>query len=259
MGLKTICKFQSRVFLWVQKESKSSWIRRQMLVNKLISPLKSVIGLFVILIIVACNTQKAEQRSQGSKSPTPSAEIIKTATVQWFPATATQSPRIVVTSAKEAAHLPSFGNKFIQEEFNTLSMWSNIGIFQGGSIFLENNSITITVKEPKTRISSVYTQYFPSHYYLTLKTQVNLCSPDDEYGIILKMTSPSNLIRYGLSCNGRIQIVRVINGNSIYSLPWQTSGSIPPGAPSINSLGVWVSEEEIRFFINDQLQYTLHS
>jgi len=35
------------------------------------------------------------------------------------------------------------------------------------------------------------------------------------------------------------------------------SGVIPPGAPNIARLGVWVRSKEMRFFINDQFQFTV--
>jgi hypothetical protein len=35
------------------------------------------------------------------------------------------------------------------------------------------------------------------------------------------------------------------------------SGAVPPGAPSISRLAVWVKGKEMRFFVNEEYQFTV--
>jgi hypothetical protein len=94
-------------------------------------------------------------------------------------------------------------------------------------------------------------------FYVEITASPTLCQGNDEYGLLLRMTSPADFYRYSLSCNGKIRLDRLVAGQASSPQPWMQSGTVPPGAPSISRLAAWIYGKEMRFFVNDTYQFTV--
>ncbi len=214
--------------------------------------------LFVLLTLNACLpihpappfTEPAPTRPV---TPTP----LSTPTIQWFPPTATLEPPIPPTVLPTEDLRPGLGDLLFQDDFSTLKSWSGLGKSSAGSTAIEKNSLILALFKPKVRMISVYTQPTPLQAYIEVTAQTNLCSATDEYGILLRYASNASLYRYTLSCDGQVQLARIADGVTTFPQPWTPSGAVPLGAPGITRLAVWCNGKEMRFFLNDQYQFTV--
>jgi hypothetical protein len=79
----------------------------------------------------------------------------------------------------------------------------------------------------------------------------------DEYGLLIRYNSPVDFYRFSLSCDGRTRLDKLVGGVASSPQPWLGSTSIPTAAPSFSRLGVWAVGSEMRFFINDEYQFSV--
>lgn len=179
-----------------------------------------------------------------------------TATVIWFPPTATPTslPTIQVTPTPDLR--PDLGDILLQDNFSSGDHWS-LGQTAASSIALGVNELSIVLSEPRAYAFSMRDQPVLSNFYAEITASPTLCQDRDEYGLLLRMTSPSDFYRFALSCDGQVRLDRLVAGQASSPQPWMQSGSVPPGAPSISRLAVWVYDKEMRFFINDTYQFTV--
>jgi len=210
------------------------------------------------MILSACLPMNPSQSfpadtSTPATTPTPP----PTATIQWFPSTPTLPPAIPPTLAPTEDMRPGLGDLLFQDDFTKPQSWSGLGKSSAGSAAVEKNSLTIALFKPKFRMINVYANPAPQYAYIELTAQTNLCSGLDEYGLLLRYTSNASLYRYTLSCDGKVQLVRIADGVTTFPQPWQASGAVPMGAPGTTRLAVWSSGNDLRFFINDQYQFTV--
>lgn len=189
-------------------------------------------------------------------TPTPTLTFTPTATVEWFPATATPTvmPTFPITSTPD--YHPNLGEIILSDDFSAPGSWT-LGKTSSGNIALGVNELTIAIAEPKAYDYSLRQEPILGDFYLELTTSPMLCQGEDQYGILLRMASPGDFYRYSLSCDGRVRLDRIVQGAATSPQPWTNSGSVPPGAPITSRLGVWALGNEMRFFINDQYQFTV--
>jgi len=94
-------------------------------------------------------------------------------------------------------------------------------------------------------------------FYLEITASPSLCRDADEYGLLLRASSLRDFYRFSLSCDGQVRLDRLVNGTASSPQPWTLSGAFPPGAPSISRLAIWAKEKEMRFFVNEEYQFTV--
>ncbi len=188
--------------------------------------------------------------------PTPTQISTSTATVEWFPATAT--PTMIPTSPPTPTpeFRTDFGEILFSDDFSEVGSWT-LGQTSSSSINLGINELTIAIAESKAYAFSVRQEPILDDFYLEITTSPTLCRGEDQYGILLRMASPNDFYRYAVSCDGRVRLDRIVQGTATSPQPWTNSGSIPPGAPIVSRLGVWMRGNEMHFFINDQHQFTV--
>lgn len=63
--------------------------------------------------------------------------------------------------------------------------------------------------------------------------------------------------RYSLSCDGQVRLDRLTGGTAASPKPWTPTGIVPSGAPKSNRMAVWVNDKEMRFYIDEILQFSL--
>jgi hypothetical protein len=151
---------------------------------------------------------------------------------------------------------PNLGEVIIKDDFSEEDSWT-LGKSSSGSTALGINELTIAIAEPGAYEYSVRQTPILGDFYAEITTTPTLCRGEDEYGILIRMSSPGDFYRYSLSCDGRVRLDRIVGGAASSPQPWVLSGSVPPGAPSVSRLGVWVVGKEFRFFINEHYQFTV--
>lgn len=187
---------------------------------------------------------------------TPTLTPTPTATVEWFPATSTPTlmPTSPITPTQEFH--PNLGEVIIHDDFSAPGSWT-LGKTSSGNIALGLNEITIAIAESKAYDYSVRQEPILADFYLEITASPTLCQGEDQYGVLIRMASSGDFYRYSLSCDGRVRLDRVVQGIATSPQPWIKSSAVPPGAPITTRLGVWALGNEMRFFINDQHQFTV--
>jgi hypothetical protein len=212
-------------------------------------------GLMLIIIFSACAPTQTLQPSVEF-TPTATSTSSPTATVEWFPPTTTPTiiPDLGNTPTPELP--PNLGEVIFSDDFTEPDLWV-LGSTSSGNISLGINELTIAIAEPGAYQYSIRKEPLMGDYHIEVTTSPTLCQGEDQYGLLLRMSSPGNFYRYALSCDGRVRLDRVIQGTATSPQPWIQNNSIPPGAPIPSRLGVRLHGDEMRFFINDQHQFTV--
>jgi len=186
----------------------------------------------------------------------PTAMDTLTPTVVWFPATETPTSAPTVIPSPTPELRPGVGTVLFSDNFELPTDWTLIET-ETGSISVANNEITAALSRDKGFIYSVREGALFSNFYAEITASPNLCSGLDEYGMLVRYQSPGNFYRYSLSCNGQVRLDRVVGGTASSPQPWMGTTSVPSAAPSSSRLGVWAVGKEMRFFVNDQHQFTI--
>jgi hypothetical protein len=188
-----------------------------------------------------------------SALPTPTA----TATVVWFPPTATFTPFPTSAPVQPTPEMrPAIGSLVLAEDFNSAQDWG-LAEVEGGSVRLGKNELTIAISKQRTYLSSLRITPLLADFYVEMTASANFCRGLDEYGLILRAASAQDFYRFGVTCDGQVRLDRIYRGQGSSPYPLQLSGAVPIGAPTMIRLGVWASGAEMRFFIDDEHQFTV--
>jgi hypothetical protein len=195
--------------------------------------------------------------AQTPLPPTPlPASATPTPTVIWFPPTSTPTPfpTPIVTPTQELS-LP-VGEILLNDDFNEAGMWTLSQSTQA-SAALGVNELTLALHQPDGYIYSLRREPLLGDFYLEITASPNLCRDEDEYGLLLRVSSGMDFYRFSLSCNGQARLDKYFQGVASSPQPWMISGAIPPGAPSRSRVAVWAKGKEIRFFVNQEHLFTI--
>ena len=191
-----------------------------------------------------------------SDTPRPPTET-PAPTPVWFPPTATftlfPTPEILPTEDMR----PGIGALLFQDDFSDPTAWL-LSQTEAGSMALGKDELSIVILQERTYLFSVRQQPVFSDFYLEITASTSFCRAKDEYGLLLRVSPDLAYYRFSLSCDGYVRLDRAVEGRSSSPQPWMLSGAAPPGAPSQVRLGVWAVGDEMRFFVNDYYQFTVH-
>jgi hypothetical protein len=182
---------------------------------------------------------------------------VPTATIVWFPATETPSPMPTQIPSPTIELRPGVGEILYSEDFNSPANWTLLET-ASDRIIVGGNELTLALGRPSGYIDSILEGALFSNFYAELTVNTNLCSSTDEYGMLIRYQSQSNHYRYSLSCDGQVRLDRIYSGIASSPQDWMISAAVPSAAPSTSRLGVWAVGQELRFFINDQYQFSIN-
>lgn len=191
-----------------------------------------------------------------SDTPTPTTIATATATIVWFPPTATLTPfpTPMITPTQDLR--TDLGEIILSDDFSSADSWT-LGKTSSGSAALGKNELTIAIHEPGAYEYSLRQAPALNDFYAEITASPTLCRGLDEYGLLLRAASSGDFYRFSLSCDGQVRLDKVVGGTASSPQPWTFSPVVPPGAPSISRLAVWARGREMRFFINDIHQFTV--
>ncbi len=148
------------------------------------------------------------------------------------------------------------GALILSDEFNSETTWS-LQSTATGSVALGENELTIAFQEEAGYLYSFRQGPELANFYAEITASPSLCQGADEYGLLLRAQSQGDFYRFSISCDGRVRLDRLLHSQASSPQPWALSGSIPVGAPSQSKLAVWAVGKEMRFFINNDYQFTV--
>ena len=222
------------------------------MVGKAVSPPACYAILAMTLFFTAClplNPIPATETPFPSDTPPP------TATILWFPASATPTSNSIPTYTGTPEMNPGIGSPIFTDKFTNGKLWDTVTSDQASAI-IKNKQLTLAV-EPGVSITSLRRDLTLKDFYAELTVHIGLCRAKDVYGIILRATGNS-FYRFNLSCNGVVTMDRVKSGERLPLLEPTASGDVPLGPPGEVEIGVWAVGGEMRLFLNGRFQFSVN-
>jgi len=218
----------------------------------------AVPGFFILitaLVLSACVGSPASLPPEPTgTSPPPTAT--PTPTIVWFPPTATPTPFLAPVITPTLDVHPGAGQVIFQDNFSDGEGWL-LSQSSAASIAIGKDELTLALHQPGGYLYSLQKEPLLGDFYLEITASPNLCKDADEYGLLLRVTPSIEFYRFSLSCDGRVRVDKYFHDTASSPQPWTFSGAVPPGAPSTSRLGVWAKGREMRFYINDQYQFSI--
>lgn len=203
------------------------------------------------LFIPACSPRELDF---PTRTPTPS--LTPTETIVWFPPTPTQTPFPTLVLSPTPDLLTDVGPVAIIDDFSQPSLWQPLKR-PSGEIAFGSAEQDIAISQPGGYLISL--RYSPqlADFYLEMDASPNLCVNGDSYGLLLRVTSIQDYIRFSLNCDGYLRVERVRSGEVTVLQDWSGSSQVRAGAPQTFRLGVWVRGSEMRFFVDGVYQFSV--
>jgi hypothetical protein len=205
--------------------------------------------------LTGCQVQSISPTAEPNATPTPT--NTPTATIIWFPPTSTPSPFPTPLITPTLDIQPSFGGLILADDFSSGEAWQ-LAQTRTSSVAMGKKTLTLALDQANGYLFTLRTEPQLSDFYLEITASTSLCRGADEYGLLLRVTPALEFYRFSLSCDGRTRLDKYFNKQASSPQPWIYSGAVPPGAPGISRLGVWANGRELRFYINDELQFEIN-
>jgi len=210
---------------------------------------------FVLLLALATGgsaclpSEIVLEAATATNTPSPSATIL------WFPPSATPTPLFIPTRAPTPERRPGVGEVLLRDNFSSAELWNTVASPQA-TVEVSHGHLTIAVGPGAGTFSLRQGEVF-TDFYAEVTAHLNLCRGEDDYGLLVRASAVS-AYRFALSCNGTTRAERVSVRTRLPLHPPVLSADAPPGAPAEVRLGVWAVGAELRFFLNGRYQFSLH-
>jgi hypothetical protein len=116
------------------------------------------------------------------------------------------------------------------------------------------NRLTLAIQEPQGNLFSFRPSPILQNAYTEITTSTSLCRGNDSYGLLFRASSIQDFYRLLINCNGLMRLERVRNGVVNILVDWTISSQLSAGAPLTIRMGVWMSGNTLRVFINHAFQ-----
>jgi hypothetical protein len=214
-------------------------------------------GFIIVMLLVAGAVLATSCLPMGpielTATPVPTATATPTATIVWFPPSATSTLLMVPTYTGTPEMSPGIGTRILSDNFSDNSPWDT-AISDNASAAIGRNRLSLAV-QPGYYLSSMRRELPLSDFYAEITARPSLCRGDDNYGVIARGVG-SSFYRFVLTCNGEIRAERISGGTRLPIFDPVPSGDAvrPPGEVRI---GLWADGEEMRLFLNDRYQFSV--
>lgn len=212
-------------------------------------------SMFLLVFLTACSGLFPVQ----TPTPTPvSVTETPTATIVWFPPTVTPTLFITPTILATPEQRPGLGDLLFTDTFDQPALW-NTSVTTWATASVARNRLILSISgQGPVSIISLRSQPTLENFYAEASVKLSLCESKDQFGMIFRAAPGDNFYRFVVGCDGQTRLERTISGTNSPLLDWLPSGDAPIAAPADVTLGVWVVGDEMRFFLNDHFQFTVH-
>jgi len=210
------------------------------------------LGLILMLALSGC-AGGLFATAEPLPTETPTATTEPTATIQWFPNTATPTPLPPLELQPTPAMRPGVGALLLEEDFSSEADWATQKN-AAGSVGLGANKLTIVINQPGVSLASLRRAPDFGDFYLEVTVEPSLCGRDDRFGVLLRAQSEGDYYRLFSDCAGNLRLERVLGGTATVVQNWTATILIRP--PLSFKLGVWAYRGELRVFVEDKFQFS---
>lgn len=204
------------------------------------------------LILAACSGGTLP----ATLTPTPPASDTPTATIVWFPPTSTATAAPTLPPAPTEDDRPGLGNLIFTDSFDDPQYWNTANSAEASAMLTRNRLVLSIIAPGPLSITSLRSQPTVGDFYAEITADVSLCSGKDQYGLLFRAAGSGDYYRFVLNCSGQERLERVRGGVAYSVHDWLSSNDIPSGAPAQVELSVWAVGNEMRFFLNDNYQFS---
>jgi hypothetical protein len=179
-------------------------------------------------------------------------------TIDWFPATATRTPRPTGLPSATPQLLPGLGPQTFQDTFSDPADWLNAKKQGdgGNSIIVANNRLTLAANIPPVFLFTLRPDLLLTDFYAETQVYVNRCEGSDAYGLLFRASGRDYAYRFILNCKNEARLDRVRDAIVFPLSEWTASGDVPI-APGEVKISIWLAGVEMRFFLNDRFQFSV--
>jgi hypothetical protein len=195
------------------------------------------------------SAQEVPTLIESSATPVASA----TATIDWFPATATPTPLPSQTVQATADPHPDLGPLLLEDDFSQPGSWQTRKTSLG-TVAFGKNELSLAIPNVRSSLVSFRSKATLSDFYLEITATPNLCRGTDAYGLLLRASTENDYYRWTLTCDGKMRLER-LKGSAVAVVQDWTPRAARPDA---TRLGVWASGAQMRFLIDNILQFEAH-
>ena len=184
-------------------------------------------------------------------TPTPT-QVVPTTTPTFI--IPTLIPTVTFTPEPEPSPTPDLltglGDLIFEDSFDLDLGW-DIGQTEVGGASLVDERLSLAVR----RSNSFYFIQSPAptitDFFLEVTVRSEVCSVDDEFGVMFRYRAMGENYRFALTCDGRARVSRVLEEGEIVLVPLTQTYAILPGLLVDNRIAIWASGNQFLFFIND--------
>lgn len=188
-----------------------------------------------------------------TETPLPSVTPTPTATIVWFPPSATPTQLAFPTYTGTPEMNPGIGARSLSDDFSDDSLWDT-AVSNQGSAAVANNRLSLAV-QPGFYLSSMRRDLALDDFYAEITARPSLCRGEDNYGILVRAAGNS-FYRFVLTCNGEVRAERISGGTRLPIYDPVPSGDAPR-PPGEVRIGIWAVGSEMRLFLNDRYQFSV--
>lgn len=186
-------------------------------------------------------------------TPHPTDAATPTATIVWFPPSATPTSLAIPTYTGTPEMSPGIGRVILNDDFSDDNAWDTAAS-NNGSATISRNRLALTV-QPGYYLSSMRWETSLRNFYAEITARPSLCRSEDNYGLIVRGIG-NYFYRFVLNCNRQIRAERV-NGGTKLSIHEPVPSGDAPGAPGEVQIGIWAVGSEMRLFLNGRYQFSV--
>jgi hypothetical protein len=216
-------------------------------------------GLLLLVFLTACSGLLPAPSPSAlvslTPTPVPGTET-PTATIVWFPPTNT--PTIFPTQAIQPTpqQRPGVGELLFVDSFDQPDLWSTATSSLVSAKVTSNKLLLSISGQGPLSIASLRNQPVLGDFYAEATATLSLCGDMDQFGMIFRAAPGGNDYRFTVRCDGEMRLERSLSGSRSPLLDWLPSGDAPRAAPAQVKIGVWMAGSEMRFFLNDNYQFS---
>jgi hypothetical protein len=204
------------------------------------------------LIILGATLYTGCIQLQTPPAPAPSTTAATPSPTVLFP---TLIPTPTITPVPTGSPTPDLsaglGGEFFRDDFSADLGWIPAELAAGG-ISLSNERLFLSVRQANSLYMAISPADPVTNAFIEVEVRPEICSANDEFGIAFRIAEDFEHYRFTITCQGEARVIGVVEGVERVLLPNSPESAIFPGLFLSNRLGLFIEEDQFRFFINGE-------
>jgi hypothetical protein len=211
-------------------------------------PIRLTALYLIILTILISGCGVIEIPAEPPPSATSSTQTATVAFPTLLP-TSTFTPIPTKSPAPALSFNP--GSEIFSDDFSRELRWTPAELAPGG-LSLSEERLFISVRQSNSLYMAISPADPVPNAYIEVDVRPELCTANDEFGIVFRVNEGFEHYRFTLTCMGEARVVGVIEGIERVLIASSPSTAIFPGPYLTNRLGVQMENDQFRFYINGE-------